>query len=68
MGVTIVSLFRQQKRIGSLLGRTFSMSGGPKHEQAGVAWLTLPPLVVGTFKLQLFVLGYGDKEFFTEKK
>lgn len=47
----MVSLFRQQKRIGSFLGRTFSMSGGSKHEQAGVAWLTLPPLVVGTFKL-----------------
>lgn len=47
----MVSLFRQQRRTGSLLGRTFSMSGGSKHEQAGVAWLTLPPLVVGTFKL-----------------
>lgn len=54
MGVTIASLFRQQKRIGSLLGPTFSMSGGSKQEQAGAAWLTLPPLVVGTFKRLAF--------------
>lgn len=43
------------------------MSGGSKHEQAGVAWWTLPPLVVGTFKL-FFILGYGDEEFFTAKE
>lgn len=43
------------------------MSGGSKHEQAGVAQPTLPPLVVGTFKL-FFVLGYGDEEFFPAKE
>lgn len=31
------------------------MRGGSKHRQAEVAWLTLPPLVVGTFKLWLCV-------------
>lgn len=55
MGVTIVSLFRQQKRVGSLSGLPFYMRGGSKHRQAEVAWLTLLPLVVGTFKLWLCV-------------
>lgn len=44
------------------------MSGGSKHEQAGVAWWTLPPLVVETFKLFLKILSYGDEEFFTAKE
>lgn len=44
------------------------MSGGSKHEQAGVAWLTLPSLVVGTFKLLPFILGYDDEEEFLTGK
>lgn len=54
-GVTIVSLFRQEERIGSLLGLPFYMSGGSKHQQAEVARLTLPLLLLGTFKLWLSV-------------
>ncbi len=52
-GVTIVSLFRQEERIGSLVGLPFYMSGGSKHQQAEVARLTLPLLLLGTFKLWL---------------
>lgn len=52
-----MSLFRQEKRTGRLLGLPFYMSGGSKHRQAEVAWLPPPPLVaVGTFKLWLTVL------------
>lgn len=51
-----MSLFRQEERIGSLLGLPFYMSGGSKHQQAEVARLTLPPLVLGTFKLWLSAL------------
>lgn len=51
-----MSLFRQEKRIGRLLGLPFYMSGGSKHRQAEVAWLPPLPVVAGTFKLWLSVL------------
>lgn len=57
-----MSLFRQEKRIGSLLGLPFYMSGGSKHRQAEVARLTLPPWDAGTFKLWFSVLADAVNE------
>ena len=50
-----MSLFRQEDRqpFGSGF---FYNSGGSKHQKAKVARVTLPPLVLGTFKLWLCVL------------
>ena len=65
-----MSLFRQEERIGSLLGLPFYMSGGPKHQQAEVARLTLPPLVLGAFKLWLSALtaAVTELDFLTRNK
>ncbi len=59
----MVSLFRQGDRIGSLSSLSFFMSGGSKHQQAELAMLTLPPRVLGTFKLRLAVLAAAVTEF-----
>lgn len=65
-----MSLFRQEKRIGSFLGLPFYMSGGSKQRQAEVARLTLPPLVMGTFTLWLSVLtnAVNELELLTGKE
>lgn len=57
-----MSLFRQEERIGSLSALPFYMSGGSKHQQNRVAKLTLPLLVLGTFKLWLCVRTAGVSE------
>lgn len=57
-----MSLFRQEERIGRFLGLPLYMSGGSKQQQAEVSSLTLPPLVVGAFKLWLSVLSVAVTE------